>query len=202
MQDIKDYFAQFGTLFSPSAATEAKVSPRRLTYLLAGSLIVSLSGCQFSTPNSLSVLSPDAQVATQLTSTKVETESETETTQKADVPVANAQIFFPDGNCETLVPEKIAVPVGTSLDSAIAKLMEKSVGNGLDVAGYRVDVDSANGLATVDFRLSPDSPRQFISLSQCEQFALFGSLRKTLTENSQWSVKDVRFTEQGQELTF
>lgn len=194
MQDIKDYFSQLGTLFSPS--------PSRLTYLLAGSLIVSLSGCQFSTPKSLSVLSPDTQVATQLTDAKVQEESKTVPIQKAGVPVTSAKIFFPDGNCEALVPDEVEVPVGASLDRAIAKLMEKSVGNGLDVAGYRVDVDSANGLATVDFRLSPDSQRQFISLSQCEQFALFGSLRKTLTENSQWNVKNVRFTEQGQELTF
>ncbi|NEQ15875.1 MAG: sporulation/spore germination protein, partial [Moorea sp. SIO3E2] len=31
-------------------------------------------------------------------------------------------------------------------------------------------------------------------------FALFGSLRKTLTANSQLNIKDVRFTEQGEDI--
>jgi hypothetical protein len=48
--------------------------------------------------------------------------------------------------------------------------------------------------------LSPNSRRQFVSLSTCEQFALFGSLRKTLTDNSPLKIKGVRFTERGQDI--
>jgi hypothetical protein len=63
-----------------------------------------------------------------------------------------------------------------------------------------VNVD--NGVATIDLRIAPESKRQIVSLSSCEQFALFGSLRKTLTSNPQWNIKDVRFTERGQEVVF
>ncbi|MFM6369036.1 MAG: sporulation/spore germination protein, partial [Dolichospermum sp.] len=38
------------------------------------------------------------------------------------------------------------------------------------------------------------------SLSSCEQFALFGSVRKTLMSNSEWKIKDVRFTERGEDI--
>jgi hypothetical protein len=66
------------------------------------------------------------------------------------------------------------------------------------LSGYRVRVN--NGVATVDLRLSPQSKRNFVSLSSCEQFALFGSVRKTLTNNSQWKIKEVRFTEKGEAI--
>ena len=76
-----------------------------------------------------------------------------------------------------------------------------SVGpGGQDLAGYRVNLDLNKRVVTIDFRLSPDSKRQFVSLSMCEQFTLFGSLRKTLTDNPQLKIKDVRFTNQGQEI--
>ncbi|MFM6472207.1 MAG: sporulation/spore germination protein, partial [Dolichospermum sp.] len=56
-------------------------------------------------------------------------------------------------------------------------------------------------VATVDIRVSPESKRQLFSLSSCEQFALFGSVRKTLMSNSEWKIKDVSFTERGEDIT-
>ena len=109
-------------------------------------------------------------------------------------------IYQADSQCQTLVPEKVAVPAGSPVDAAVGKVLEKASSGDFDLAGYRVNVNAKSGVATVDLRLAPDAQRQFLSLSTCEQFALFGSLRKTLVDNTQLKIKDVRFTEQGQDL--
>jgi hypothetical protein len=113
------------------------------------------------------------------------------------VPV---NIYRPDSQCQTLVSEKVAVPAATPVNAAVGKVLKEADSGDFAVAGYRVNVSANSRLATIDLRLSPDSQRQFVSLSTCEQFALFGSLRKTLTDNSQLKIKDVRFTQQGQEI--
>jgi hypothetical protein len=69
-----------------------------------------------------------------------------------------------------------------------------------DLAGYRVQLNENTGVATVDLRLDPESERQFVSLSSCEKFSLFGSLEKTLTSNPEWQINRVRFTERGEEI--
>jgi hypothetical protein len=88
------------------------------------------------------------------------------------------------------------------VDAAVGTVLKEAASGDFDLAGYRVNVNANSRVATVDLRLSPDSQRKFVSLSTCEQFALFGSLRKTLTANSQLNLKDVRFTQQGQEIKF
>ncbi|HBB34655.1 MAG TPA: sporulation/spore germination protein [Cyanobacteria bacterium UBA8803] len=109
-------------------------------------------------------------------------------------------IYYVDSQCETLVPEKVAVAANSPVNAAVGKLLERASSSDFDLAGYRVNLDANRGIATIDFRLSPDSKRQFVSLSQCEQFALFGSLRKTLTANPQLKIKEVRFTDQGERI--
>lgn len=113
------------------------------------------------------------------------------------VPV---NIYRPDSQCQTLVSEKVAVPAASPVNAAVGKVLKEADSGDFDLAGYRVNVNANSRIATIDLRLSPDSQRQFVSLSTCEQFALFGSLRKTLTDNSQLKIKDVRFTQQGQEI--
>jgi hypothetical protein len=88
------------------------------------------------------------------------------------------------------------VKIDRSLDAAVSKVLQARNTADFTVTGYRVTVDD-RGLATVDLRLHPDSRRQFISLSMCEQFALFGSLRETLINHSDWQIKAVQFTERG-----
>ena len=122
----------------------------------------------------------------------------TTTTQAQNTISLN--IYQADNQCQTLVPEKVAVPAGSPVDAAVGKVLEKASSGDFDLAGYRVNVNSQSGVATVDLRLAPNAQRQFLSLSTCEQFALFGSLRKTLVDNAQLKIKDVRFTEQGQDL--
>ena len=111
-------------------------------------------------------------------------------------------IYRADSQCQTLVPEKVAVPAASPVDAAVGTVLKEAASGDFDLAGYRVNVNANSRVATVDLRLSPDSQRKFVSLSTCEQFALFGSLRKTLTANSQLNLKDVRFTQQGQEIKF
>lgn len=113
------------------------------------------------------------------------------------VPV---NIYRPDSQCQSLVSEKVAVPAATPVNAAVGKVLKEADSGDFALAGYRVNVNANSRIATIDLRLSPDSQRQFVSLSTCEQFALFGSLRKTLTDNSQLKIKDVRFTQQGQEI--
>ncbi|NEQ18733.1 MAG: sporulation/spore germination protein [Microcoleus sp. SIO2G3] len=122
----------------------------------------------------------------------------TTTTQAQNTISLN--IYQADSQCQTLVPEKVAVPARSPVDAAVGKVLEKASSGDFDLAGYRVNVNFKSGVATVDLRLAPDAQRQFLSLSTCEQFALFGSLRKTLVDNAQLKIKDVRFTEQGQDL--
>ncbi|OLT58048.1 hypothetical protein [Moorena bouillonii] len=109
-------------------------------------------------------------------------------------------VYRADSQCQSLVSEQVAVPVGNPVNTVIGKVLETGNSSDFNVSGYRVKINANTGVATVDLRLSPDSQRQFVSLSTCEQFALFGSLRKTLTANSQLNIKDVRFTEQGEDI--
>ena len=111
-------------------------------------------------------------------------------------------IYRADSQCQTLVSEKVAVPAESPVNAVVGTVLKEAASGDFDLAGYRVNVNANSRIATVDLRLSPDSRRNFASLSTCEQFALFGSLRKTLTDNSQLNIKDVRFTKQGQEIKF
>ena len=110
----------------------------------------------------------------------------------------NATLYTSDAQCQKLIPQKVELPVNRPMESAVGKIIEKQDSGDFNLSGYRVNLK--NGVATVDLRLSPNSQRQLSSLSSCEQFALFNSLRKTLTSNPQWKVKDVRFTEKGKEI--
>ena len=94
--------------------------------------------------------------------------------------------------------EKTAISANQPIAGAVGKVLENADSADFSVSGYRVNV--ASGVATVDLRVAPDSKRKLISLSSCEQMAIFGSLRKTLTSNAQWKIKSVRFTDRGKEV--
>ncbi|GAB4303875.1 MAG: hypothetical protein Fur0025_45410 [Oscillatoriaceae cyanobacterium] len=109
-------------------------------------------------------------------------------------------IYKPDPLCQELIPEPVAVSVEDPIEAAVGKVLEARNSADFTVAGYRIDIDPSTGVATVDMRLTPGSQRRFVSMSSCEQFALFGSLRRTLTENRQWGINEVRFTDRGEEI--
>ena len=121
------------------------------------------------------------------------------TPQPSDaVKTITLNIYRTDSQCETLIPEPVAVAAETPVTASVGNVIAQVSSGDLDLAGYRVNLN--NGIATIDLRLSPDSQRQFISLSMCEQLGLFGSIRKTLLENSQLNIKDVHFTDQGRKI--
>ncbi len=193
------------------------------TPLMTGVIVVSLSSCASLSTNSkgdsagvAAAESINSSSKTQLeatASTAAQTPKETpvpipplNVTGKGAIEVAQTtrtvpvNIYRPDSQCQTLVSEKVAVPAATPVNAAVGKVLKEADSGDFALAGYRVNVNTNSRIATIDLRLSPDSQRQFVSLSTCEQFALFGSLRKTLTDNSQLKIKDVRFTQQGQEI--
>jgi len=106
-------------------------------------------------------------------------------------------LYQPDIECKKLMPEPVAVDRDRAMDAAVSKVLQERNSADFTVAGYRINIDD-DGVATVDLRLKPDSRRQFISLSMCEQFALFGSLRETLINHPDWKIKAVQFTERGE----
>ncbi|MGG6266348.1 hypothetical protein ACQ4M3_08630 [Leptolyngbya sp. AN03gr2] len=105
-------------------------------------------------------------------------------------------IFQLDNQCNRFVATKEAVPANQPVTQAIAKTLLKANSESLDVAGYRVRVKS--GVATIDFRPIPNARRSLSTLANCEQLALFGSVRRTLTQNRALKIKSVRFTDRGQ----
>lgn len=111
-------------------------------------------------------------------------------------------IYQADLQCQGLVAKKIAIPSDNSLDNVVAFILKQTDSADFNLAGYRVKSNPTTRIATVDLRLPPQSKRQFVSLSNCEQLALFGSLRKTLTSNPKLNIKEVRFTNQGTKISF
>ncbi len=107
-------------------------------------------------------------------------------------------VYTSDLQCQDYVPKKVSVSANEALKDAVGRIVTEKNTSDFNISNYRVNIN--NGIATVDLRLSANSQRKFTSLSSCEQFALFGSLRKTLTSNPKWKIKDVRFTESGEEI--
>jgi hypothetical protein len=196
-----------------------------LTPVLCGAIALSLSSCASLAAvhkgESTGLPTPD-QIDTSLTtgldstaSTSEQTHQETSvvsqplqtsdhqlTSTTPSLNTVTVTIYQADNQCESLVPEKVAVPADSPVDAAVGKVLKQADSGDFDLAGYRVKVNPENGVATVDFRLLPNSKRKFSSLSSCEQLAIFGSLRKTLTDNAQLKIKNVRFTNQDAEISF
>lgn len=107
----------------------------------------------------------------------------------------SVNVYKLDNQCKNLVAEKVALPADQPITKAVGKVLENTNNADFSLSGYRVNVKS--GVATIDLRMTPGSTRRFGSLSTCEQRALFGSLRKTLTSYAPWKIKTVRFTDRG-----
>lgn len=182
-----------------------------LTALISCLLLAGLGSCapppaDLGTNNSLpnptptNTASPTAKPSPSESENKTATGSQPlNTTSQKTVDVT---IYEADSECQAVLPKKVAVPADKQVESAVGKVLEQYESGDFDLAGYRVNVEPATGVATVDFRIASDSKRKLVSLSSCEQFALFSSLNKTLTTNPAWKIKTVRFTEQGKEILF
>ncbi len=112
------------------------------------------------------------------------------------------KMYSPDPLCETLVSEFVQVPRQQALQSTIDLIIQYSTTSDFRIAGYRIQPNPENHTLTLDLRLSPQSQRLFVSLSSCERFTLFGSLRETLIQHQDWQIKDVIFTDRGKPISF
>lgn len=121
------------------------------------------------------------------------------TSESATGKTINLTLYTSDTECQELIPNKVSVPAEKPATGIVDKIIEQQDTGDFSLSGYRVSVK--NRIATVDLRISPESKRQLVSLSHCEQFALFGSLRKSLTSNAQLNIKNVSFTERGKKIT-
>lgn len=185
---------------------------KHLSYFLTGLIILTINSCANVKNQELVTSDGESSHGTSLTedNTQVAAGVTTKTTTKttatsgaiADQNKVPVTIYQIDNQCNNLVPKQVALSKSNTLEAAIGKVIEQENSADFDLVGYRATINNQTGIATVDLRLNPNSVRKFASLSSCEQFSLFGSLRKTLTHNSQWQVKQVIFTEQGQEITF
>ncbi|GAX34853.1 sporulation/spore germination protein [Nodularia sp. NIES-3585] len=159
-------------------------------------IAASISSCSSTpTPNFTSIESgtPDPT-----TTPRADPETSDATSQVPTSQNITVTLYTIDIQCQELIPQQVSVPATAPVTGAVAKIIEEQETADFDLSAYRVKVQ--NGIATVDLRLSPLSKRQLVSLSSCEQFALFGSLRKTLMSNSEWNIKEVHFTEQGKQV--
>ncbi len=108
-------------------------------------------------------------------------------------------VYEPDSECKTLIGKQIVLSADNSLLAAVSKVLEQQHTSDFNFA-YRVSVDRNTGKAIIDLRVSTNSKRTLTSLSTCEQLAIFGSLRQTLTANPVWKVKQVQFTSRGADI--
>lgn len=187
-------------------------------------ILVGLSACNNTTPNvdndstannqtPSNTITPEATPTESPTPTPTDTPTPVPTQAKLNTKQENTKanskpaskdakvvLYTIDAECQEFVPEESTVPANEPVNEAVGKILAKNENGDFSISGYRVNVK--NGVATVDLRVSPASKRQIASLSSCENNAIFGSLRKTLTANSQWNIKNVRFTEKGEEILF
>jgi hypothetical protein len=100
-----------------------------------------------------------------------------------------------DENCKGFVAKKTPIGKKQSLETAVGSVIESFNSADFELSGYRVS--RAGRVATIDLRVPPQSKRGLTSLSYCEQQSLFGSLRRTLVQNGQLAIGQVKFTSQG-----
>jgi hypothetical protein len=181
---IKGMGRRYGTLgIAIALGACAPISSAPLT-----ALVPSVSPSQ-------SAIAP-AKVASAKTTPAKTTPAKTPTSRTP--PTTTVLIYQADRQCLKVMPTKVVLPAQNSLDRAIARILDSWDNADFALAGYRVT--TASGIAIVDFRLAPGAKRQLSSLSNCEQLGLLGSIRKTLTANSQWQIQEVQFTQQGKAL--
>ncbi|MDJ0734581.1 MAG: GerMN domain-containing protein [Nostocaceae cyanobacterium] len=117
---------------------------------------------------------------------------------KTAINTTKVTLYTSDVQCQNFIPKQVPVAVDKPVTDAVGKILQEQDSGDFSLSGYRISIN--NGVATVDLRINSNSQRQMASLSSCEQFALFGSIRKTLTSNPQWNIKQVRFTERGEDI--
>lgn len=172
------------------------IKKKYLLPLIVVAIAASISSCNSSPSNTSSSVESQTPSPT-ITPTPTQ-KTPPATSKPPKSKTANVTLYTIDSQCQELIPQQVAVSATEPVTGAVGKIIKEQDTADFELSGYRVQIQ--NGIATVDLRLSPQSKRQFVSLSSCEQLALFGSLRTTLISNAKWNIKEVRFTEQGKEI--
>ena len=171
---------------------------------------VTIAGCNGSTPTDVAeppaVEEPTVEVQEEPAADKPSESAETEEPKieaqtdgaAADTEMVDISIYVMDDSCSNFKPELVKVPAEQAMTEAVGAVLERHKFEAFKLSGYRVNVEDST--AVVDLRLAEDSQRQFLSLSSCEQQGLFGGLEETLTQNSDWKVNQVEFTNRGKEI--
>lgn len=162
----------------------------------------SLSSCNpNSSPSPSTTITQPTPNNTSSASTSVTTSQSSETAvTQTSAPLTTVNIYEIDSQCLQLVAKQHKISPKNSLETVISTIIDNFNSGDFQITGYRVTTNQ--NIATIDLRIATDAPRQLSSLSFCEQLALLGALRKTLTTNVQWQIKEVKFTQQGRELSW
>jgi hypothetical protein len=181
-------------------------NPRQLFSTVLFLLLAGLTGCPSrqpvsDTPAPSAATSPTpAAIAIAPTTAPVQSASPAPTPSSTPNPnLVTVKLYTANDLCDGFVSEPIQVPKRQAMDAAIGKVIAAQRNADFNLVGYRIS-HTGDGVVTIDLRVAPESKRQIVSLSSCEQLALFGGLRQTLTRNPQWQVKSVVFTERGREI--
>jgi hypothetical protein len=185
---------------NPTARQETISETPTPTPTTTSNIILSPSPSQTPSMAHLRAKSEDVETPTPTPQESPTTSTPAATSPAATSKTTNVTLYTSDAQCQKLIPQKVPVSANEPVEGAVGKILEQRDSGDFNLSNYRINIK--NGVATVDLRLAPNSKRQIASLSSCEQFALFGSVRKTLTSNAQWKIKDVRFTERGEEIVF
>jgi hypothetical protein len=169
---------------------------KSLLLLVFGALIASLNGCATSSSAQMSQNTSSALNPNLIQPSMAQLRAKSAARSLNNVAI---QLYTSDSQCQTFIPTKVLVPSEQPLVATVGKILAAQDTADFSLSGYRVKVNP-QGVATLDLRMAPNSQRQLVSLSSCEQFSLFGSLRKTLTSNPLLQVKEVRFTERGEQI--
>jgi hypothetical protein len=116
----------------------------------------------------------------------------------AGIETTSLNIYQLERDCKVFGTHLVVLPKDQALDSAVQETLDANATSEFAIASYRLTL--SGDVATIDLRHATGSDRLFTSLSDCEQQALFGSLRRTLMDNGQLGVAQVRFMSQGKEL--
>lgn len=191
---------QYNSSFQIKTPKTGKLFYPILRFSLLLSVIGLLGGCRSgasTTPQASAIASSPSPSPSAPTPKATPRPKSVKSTKSGKTVLLN--VYQLDDQCNRFKAEKVTFPASQAVDRAVSKVLQNVESGDLDLAGYRVKV--ASGIATVDLRLGGTSRRSLAALSNCEQLALYGSLRKTLTGNAPLKIKSVEFTERGKKIT-
>lgn len=122
--------------------------------------------------------------------------------EPATATTVTVRLYSPTATCDGFQTQDTVVAADKAITQVVHQVLAEQTPHlrNFELAGYRIQSGAGGKRLTIDFRRTANAQRQFISLSICEQGALFGSLRRTLLENPVFAIDDVDFSENGRSI--